>query len=156
MYYTRGFTTQYIDEFDEVQYDLDSLARTVERLAMASAPWQVWWISSRALYRWEDPLRTARWFALYVLLWYTDHVVGFFYAYIIYSTIKERFFPSSVDKIRKSLDRSLDHTAQAQAWGEFVERHGRKDWVDPLMEKVGPQFILQLGDLADFCEVLAK
>ncbi|KAL9111637.1 MAG: hypothetical protein Q9227_003910 [Pyrenula ochraceoflavens] len=144
LYYTRGFTSQYIDEFDQVQYDLDLLARTVERLSMVSQPWQAWWVSSRSLYRWEDPLRTARWFALYVYIWYTDHVVGFFYAYVIYITLKQRFFPSSVDDVRESLDRALDHTAQARAWGEFVDQHGRKDWVDPLMEQIGPQIVLQL------------
>ena len=31
----------------------------------------------RAVYRWENPLITAKWFALYLLLWYTQHIMGF-------------------------------------------------------------------------------
>ncbi|KAL8810463.1 MAG: hypothetical protein Q9200_002557 [Gallowayella weberi] len=40
VYYTQDFTAQYIDDFDELPFDLGSLQLQVERLAMASAPWQ--------------------------------------------------------------------------------------------------------------------
>lgn len=123
---------------------------------MASAPLQAWWISSRQLYRWEDPFRTARWFALFIYLWYTDHIIGFFYAYILYIVIKERIFPSSVDSVRESLDRASNQSLKARAWGDLVEKHGREGWVEPLLSEVGPQILLQLGDLADYFEVLQK
>jgi len=49
----------------------------MERLFIASAPWQSWFMDVRAVYRWENPRVTAKWFAVYLLLWYTQHVMGF-------------------------------------------------------------------------------
>lgn len=31
----------------------------------------------RSVYRWENPLVSAKWLALYVYLWYTQHLFGF-------------------------------------------------------------------------------
>lgn len=156
LYYTRGFTAQYVDDFDALDYDLGTLTKTIERLVMASAPLQAWWISSRELYRWEDPWRTARWFALFIFLWYTDHIIGFVYAYILYVVIREGLFPSTIDSVRDSLDRTFNQSTKARAWGELVETYGRDGWVEPLLDQVGPQLMLQLEDLADFCEVIQK
>ncbi|KAL9622966.1 MAG: hypothetical protein Q9160_002684 [Pyrenula sp. 1 TL-2023] len=154
LYYTRGFTAQYIDDFDTPDYDLGTLTKTIERLVMASAPFQAWWISSRQLYRWEDPWRTARWFALFIYLWYTDHIISFFYVYILYIVIREGLFPSTMDSVRDSLDRTFNQSTKARAWGDLVETYGRDGWVEPLLDQVGPQLLLQLEDLADFCEVI--
>ena len=44
---------------------------------MASAPWQSWFMDVRAVYRWEKPRTTAKWFLVYLVLWYTQHVMGF-------------------------------------------------------------------------------
>ena len=44
---------------------------------MASAPWQSWVMSVRAVYRWEDPKVTCKWLALYLFIWYTEHEMGF-------------------------------------------------------------------------------
>ena len=44
---------------------------------MASAGWQSWLLDVRAVYRWEKPRTTGKWFALYVVLWYTEHLTGF-------------------------------------------------------------------------------
>ena len=78
LYHSRRFTAQYIDDFNDLPFDVDTLARTVERLVMASAPWQAWYMSVRKVYRWEDPVLTGRWLLLSIVLWYTEHIVGFF------------------------------------------------------------------------------
>ena len=44
---------------------------------MASAPWQSWAMKIRAVYRWENPRISGQWLALYIFLWYTQHIVGF-------------------------------------------------------------------------------
>ena len=44
---------------------------------MASAPWQSWAMNVRAVYRWENTHKTGKWLALYVFLWYTQHIMGF-------------------------------------------------------------------------------
>ena len=77
IYYTQDFSAQYIDDFDELPFDVDSSRHYIERLVMASAPWQSWAMDVRAVYRWESPRTTAKWLALYLVLWYTEHMMGF-------------------------------------------------------------------------------
>lgn len=31
----------------------------------------------RSVYRWESPLATTKWLAIYTYLWHTQHLVGF-------------------------------------------------------------------------------
>lgn len=76
VWYTQDFSAQYIDDFDELPYDIDVITHHVERIIFASAPWQAWAMDVRSVYRWEDPQTTFKWLATYVLLWYTDHLIG--------------------------------------------------------------------------------
>ena len=71
IYYTQDFTAQYIDDFDDLPFDIDTLRKHVERIIMASGPWQSWALEVRSVYRWEDSKKTGRWLALYLVLWYT-------------------------------------------------------------------------------------
>lgn len=66
---------RYVD-VDEWKSPLD-IVTLVERLAMASEPWQEWWMGIRDLYRWERPQRTAFWYGVLSILWYKQHVVSF-------------------------------------------------------------------------------
>ena len=77
LYYTRGFTAQYVDDFDDLPFDIDTLSRTVERLVMASAPWQAYYMNMRQLYRWENPRRTGFWFVIWLILWKIQHIGTF-------------------------------------------------------------------------------
>jgi hypothetical protein len=156
LYHTRGFTARYIDDFEELPFDIEDLSRTVERLFLVSAPWQAWLMSVRQVYTWKDPKRTGKWFVLYCLLWYTEHIMGFMYGFIIYTVLRNKYLPSSIESVRHSMKHGVDHEANAQAWGELVERHGRKDWIEPLLDEIGPYIQLQLGDLTDLLEVLAN
>ncbi|KAL2047929.1 hypothetical protein ABVK25_011198 [Lepraria finkii] len=51
----QDFSAQNVDDFDELPFGIDTSKNYVERLVMASAPWQSWAMSVRAVYRWEDP-----------------------------------------------------------------------------------------------------
>jgi hypothetical protein len=82
--------------------------------------------------------------------------MGFVYAFIIHTVIRNKYHPSSVESIRQAMKRGVDHEAKAQAWGELVEQHGSKDWIEPLLDELGPYIQLQLGDLTDLLEVLAN
>lgn len=77
LYYTQDFAAQYVDEFDELPFDPHRLKSHVERLVMASAPWQSWMMHVRRVFRWEDPVETGRWLMLYIVLWYTQNLVAF-------------------------------------------------------------------------------
>jgi hypothetical protein len=78
LYYSQGFTARYVDEsVSELPFDSMTLGRYIERLVMATEPWQSWFMEIRDLYRWENPRQTAKWYAVFAFLWYKQHVVGF-------------------------------------------------------------------------------
>lgn len=76
--------------------------------------------------------------------------------YVIYIVLKSRYFPSTAESVRESLDRSINKSEQALRWGEIVDRHGREKWIEPLLDEVAPFIQLQVGDIADFFEILRK
>lgn len=156
LYYTQDFCAQYIDDFDELPFDIDSSRHYVERIIMASAPWQSWVMDVRKVYRWEDPKRTARWCFLFVLLWYTEHVLGFFWGYILYMVLKNRYYPTSAESLRSAMQRAHDSKGTAFKFGELIDKHGRSDWLEPAMAQLGPAFQLQLGDIANMLEVFSN
>ncbi len=156
IYYTQDFSAHYIDDFDDLPFSVDSSRHYTERIVMASAPWQSWAMSVRSVYRWEDPKTTGKWFALYVLLWYTNHVIGFLYLYIIYIVTKNRFYPSSIESLRSSIQRAQDSRSTAYKFGELIDKHGRSNWMEPLLADLGPYIQLQLGDVANMLEVFSN
>ncbi|KIW98622.1 uncharacterized protein Z519_00283 [Cladophialophora bantiana CBS 173.52] len=156
LYYTRDFTTGYIDDFRSPPFDLEDFARIIERIAITSAPWQSFLVNVRHVYMWKSPRRTAKWLALFCVLWYTQHIVGYLYFYIIYSTLRNRFRTQSVQTLRESVSRAFDREARVQTWGELIQRHGQHDWLEPFLDEIGPIIQLQLGDLADLLEILVN
>ncbi|KAI9828444.1 MAG: hypothetical protein M1832_002872 [Thelocarpon impressellum] len=156
IYYSQDFSSQYVDDFDAIPFDLDTLRHHIERLVMVSAPWQTWAMQVRRVYRWEDPRVTGQWLALFLVLWYTAHTVTFAYAYVIYMVVYNRMFPASIGRLQRSLERSSDRGLTATKVGELIDKHGRDDWVGPLVASLGPSIQLQLGDLANLLEVFAN
>ncbi|MCJ1293627.1 hypothetical protein MMC34_005182 [Xylographa carneopallida] len=156
IFYTQNFSAQYIDDFEELPFDIDQLRDHVERLVMASAPWQKWVMDVRTIYRWENPRRTGIWLAIYTVLWYFQFEIGFAWIYIIYIVLRNRYRPSSIADLQASVRRSQGLEGTALQFGELVAKHGREDWIEPLVDALGPYLQLQLNDLANALEVLAK
>ena len=42
----------------------------LERVIIASAPFQEFIMTTRKIYRWEDPTETLKYLVIYLLLWY--------------------------------------------------------------------------------------
>ena len=156
VYFTQDFSVQYIDDFNELPFDIDTVRNHAERLVMASAPWQIWAMEVRSVYRWEDPYRTGKWLALYIVLWYTEHIGAFLWGCVLYYTIRNKHYPSSMKHLRAAIQRSADTESAAFQFGEFIDRHGRDSWLDPLIDQLGPYVQLQLGDIANLLEVLSN
>lgn len=49
-----------------------------------------------------------------------------------------------------------DSRATASKFGELIDKHGRDDWLGPMMEDLGPYIQLQLGDMANMLEVFSN
>ncbi|RAL62368.1 hypothetical protein DID88_004934 [Monilinia fructigena] len=148
-----NFTAQYIDDFEELPFDIDILRRHIERLIIVSSPLQEFILDIRKIYRWEDPWRTSKWLTSYLLLWYTSYIMSFVYAYIVYATAKNYYYPSSVATLREEFSRNIDRGATALKAGELMGKHGNKDWLGPLLDQLGPYLQVQIADLANLLEV---
>ncbi|KAL9094415.1 MAG: hypothetical protein Q9165_003265 [Trypethelium subeluteriae] len=171
LYYSQDFTSQYIDDFNTLPFNKDTLIRHMERLVMVSAPWQEWFLNVRRVYRWEDPQKTGKWLAIILTMWYYNHMVTFLvtqpheleavlelttffqYSYLIFVTVRRRFRPESIDEIRLSYERALSRGTQALRLSELISKHGNDKWLDPLLDEIGPIVQLQIGDLADLLEI---
>ncbi|KAH0553106.1 hypothetical protein GP486_006703 [Trichoglossum hirsutum] len=154
LFYSQDFTARYVDEFVGLPFDVNTLISYTERLIVASAPWQAWLMHVRRVYRWEDPAETSRWFALFVLLWYNSKIMTFVYGYIIYMVVRNYYFPSSIESLRESITRSTDREATAHKFSEFIGRYGQDDWLQPALDQLGPFIQIQIGDMANFLEVM--
>ena len=40
--------------------------------------------------------------------------------------------------------------------GEIIEKHGREEWIDPLLDQLGPYLQLQIYDIANLLEIMEK
>ncbi|KAL9080818.1 MAG: hypothetical protein Q9157_000514 [Trypethelium eluteriae] len=171
LYYSQDFTSQYIDDFNTLPFNQDTLVRHVERLVMVSAPWQEWILNVRRVYRWEDPQKTGKWLAIMLTVWYYNHMVTFLvislhkieavvsqlisfqYSYLIFVTVRRRVRPESIDEIRLSYERAISRGTRALRLSELISKHGNDKWLDPLLDEIGPIVQLQIGDLADLLEI---
>jgi len=62
------------------------------------------------------------------------------------------FYPRSVADLRAEMTRSFDRGATAFKVGELMDKHGSDNWLEPLLDELGPYIQLQIGDLASFLE----
>lgn len=54
------------------------------------------------------------------------------------------------------MQRAHDRQSTAYKFGELIDRHGADNWIEPLIDDLGPFVQLQLGDMANMLEVLTK
>ena len=66
-----------VDFGGQTPFDYDVTTKYMERILIASSPWQSWFLSLRRLYRWEDPAETKKWFAIWFFIWYLDYIMSF-------------------------------------------------------------------------------
>lgn len=54
------------------------------------------------------------------------------------------------------MQRAHDRHQSAYKFGELIDKHGDQNWVEPLMQEIGPHLQLQLGDIGNMLEVFVK
>jgi hypothetical protein len=110
--------------------------------------------------------------ALYIFLWYFEHIMTFFvgshtnaciidadvpqYGYIIYATVMNYFYPTSVEELRKAIERSINRSSTAFKVGELMDKHGADNWLGPLLDELGPFIQVQVADLANLLECVSN
>ncbi|THZ23168.1 hypothetical protein D6C91_03763 [Aureobasidium pullulans] len=143
----------HVDYTGQPPFDRDTTSRFVERILIASAPWQTFFLSLRSLYLWEDPARTKKWLAIWLFVWYMDYCVCFVLAYSAVAVLRNRFQHKQVEEMREQYQSALQRGSSAYKFSALLQQHG-SDWVDPVLESAGPKIQLHLGDFADLLEVL--
>lgn len=135
-------------------FDRETSSRLMERILIASSPWQSFFSSLRSLYLWEDPKRTKRWFAIWCFIWYMDYVITFVLAYTAIQVLRNRFQHKEIEEMRESYERTLDRGSAAYKFNEIIQEHGADNWIEPVVGTVGPKIQVELSDLADTLESL--
>lgn len=74
----------------------------------------------------------------------------------MYIVLKNRYAPSSVESLRESMRKAVDSRSTASRFGELIDKHGRNDWLEPVIDRLGPYVQLQLGDMANMLEIFSK
>lgn len=77
LYHSHRFSAQYIDDFEELSFDIDMFKRNLERLVIVSASAQTLFSEIRRIYQWENPFTTIKWMALYFFLLHISHIMTF-------------------------------------------------------------------------------
>ena len=84
LWISQEYTQQYIDldkDISTAALNKPAALEDVERIIVASEPWQEWLLDLRQISRWEDPARTAKWCAVYMTLWLFNRVITFVVSY---------------------------------------------------------------------------
>ncbi|KAI5854196.1 hypothetical protein BZA05DRAFT_443716 [Tricharina praecox] len=155
IYMTQDVTSQYIEDWNQPPEPLtvDRLRCHIERIFIASQPWQHWLIHVRDVYRWKDPYETARWAILYCILWQYSQIVSFALGYMILSTLKNYFIPTTVSSLRRATAQAQGRTIAAQKLNQMLSHSGPSAVLSALESDLGPWAQLQLSDVANMLEV---
>ena len=142
-----------VDFTGQPPFDKEASSRFIERILIASSPWQTFFLSLRSLYLWEDPARTKKWLAIWLFIWYMDYVVTFILTYCAVTVLQNRFQRKQVEEVREAYTSALQKGSSAYKFSALLQEHGA-DWIDPLIESAGPKIQMQLSDIADTLETL--
>jgi hypothetical protein len=130
------------------------LLKQVERIVMASSPWQRWVMQLHQIQIWETPKRSISWFTVWLIVWAMNWIFPFIICLALYSVLRRKFGYATKEKLEEAQMRAQDATKTAHTFGEVISRHGSEEWVDPVLETVVPTIQPYIKDLADWLEVL--
>jgi hypothetical protein len=128
----------------------------------------------RDIYRWEEPTTTLLYLMTFLLLWSLDLLLSG----LVSPQILIKHFPMatdwmqllvgivlvlhrgnsspSIEGLRETIQRIEGASRRADSFSEFVEKKGSSNWLEPLLDEVGAWFLVELGDLASFLEIIQK
>ncbi|KAF2100170.1 hypothetical protein NA57DRAFT_54269 [Rhizodiscina lignyota] len=148
------WTEPFLDDHEDAPiWSRGLLLQQIERVVRASNPWQEWLSHIRQLWNWNDTRTTAAWFAVWLAVWYCNRVLTVAHCYVGYYIIYHKRGPGRRAALQQSHDRAGDEDATTHTLGEMISRHGSANWLDPMLEAVGPVIQPHLTNLADWMEV---
>ncbi|KAI4943599.1 hypothetical protein J4E91_009236 [Alternaria rosae] len=152
-YYAHRYGGQYIGYgSDPPTPSKETIMPNIERLIVATSPFQEFIMTTRRVYRWEAPLETTKYLAIYLILWYFNLLLPGIMTALLYLVGERRWNAPSMEDLREDIRHREDVERTALSLTEFIEKQGDENWAHDLLQDLGPWLIVQLADLANFFE----
>jgi hypothetical protein len=72
----------------------------------------------------------------------------------VYLIVERRVHGNTLEDLREDIKHREDTQQTALSLNEFIEKRGEDKWADEIVEVVGPWFMIQLSDMANFFETI--
>ncbi|KAL1795315.1 hypothetical protein ACET3X_007131 [Alternaria dauci] len=152
-YYAHRYGGQYIGFGSELPTpSKETIMPNIERLIVATSPFQEFIMTTRRVYRWEHPAETTKYLVIYIILWYMDLLLPGALSVVLYLVAERRFHGQSIEDLRDDIKHREDVERTALSLTEFIEKQGDENWAHDLLQDLGPWLMVQLADLANFFE----
>lgn len=109
-------------------------------------------MTTRRVYRWEHPVETTKYLVIYLILWYFNLLLPGVLSAVVYLVVERRVHGNTLEDLREDIKHREDTERTALSLNEFIEKRGNDKWADEIVEAVGPWFMVQLADMANFFE----
>ncbi|KAH7378192.1 hypothetical protein DE146DRAFT_701511 [Phaeosphaeria sp. MPI-PUGE-AT-0046c] len=130
----------------------ETIMPNIERLIIATSPFQEFIMTTRRVYRWENRAETMKYLCIYLILWYINLLLPGILSAIFYLVIERRFHGNTLEDLREEIKHREDTQRTALSLSEFIEKRGDEKWADDIVSTLGPWLMIQLADLANFFE----
>ncbi|CAN9345262.1 unnamed protein product [Alternaria alternata] len=152
-YYAHRYGGQYIGfGSDPPTPSKETIMPNIERLIVATSPFQEFIMTTRRVYRWEYPAETTKYLVIYIVLWYLNLLLPGALSVVLYLVAERRLHGQSIEDLREDIKHREDVERTALSLTEFIEKQGDENWAHDLLQDLGPWLMVQLADLANFFE----
>ncbi|KAI5201902.1 hypothetical protein E4T39_05057 [Aureobasidium subglaciale] len=154
-YYAQQYGGQYIGYGSSPPAPTkQSIMPNIERVIIASAPFQRVMMMTRQIYRWENPTTTSVVLVLYMTLVYYGLLLPGMLSGLVYVVLRHRMLQKTLEDVRADLERTEDQRQEPLDLTEFIEKQRDGSWMERLQEVMGPWVMIQLADAANMFEIL--
>ncbi|KAF2666196.1 hypothetical protein BT63DRAFT_442479 [Microthyrium microscopicum] len=143
-------------EEDPPHFDQEVLMQEGERLVITSSPIQSWASDLLKLRDWQNPTMTGLWLATWLGMWYINAVFTFVYLYAAFRVLQTRTPFDQRESLQEITQRADADDETSNTLGELVTRHGSSDWLEPVLDTIGPTAQPMLRSAADWMEILVN
>ena len=96
----------------------------IERLIVATSPFQEFIMTTRRVYRWEYPVETTKYLVIYIVLWYLNLLLPGALSVVLYLVAERRLHGQSIEDLREDIKHREDVERTALSLTEFIEKQG--------------------------------
>ncbi|KAA8612749.1 hypothetical protein A1F94_007115 [Pyrenophora tritici-repentis] len=154
-YYAHQYGGQYIGSSSSPPIpSKETIMPNLERLIVATSPFQEFLMTTRRVYLWQHPRETAKYLVIYSTLWYLDLLLPGVLSAILYLVAQRRWHTQTMHDLRDDIQHRENTHRTALSLTEFIEKRGNTNWAHDLLQEIGPWLMIQLADLANFFETV--